>query len=69
MGDMTVVESLTLEGVMQAPGRRDEDTRGGFESGGWALPYSDEVMFIDTVTTTTGVLIRTYRSAAGTTGG
>jgi dihydrofolate reductase len=44
MGDMTVVESLTLDGVMQAPGRRDEDTRGGFEHGGWALPYSDEVM-------------------------
>jgi dihydrofolate reductase len=36
--------SLTLDGVMQAPGRPDEDRRGGFEHGGWALPYNDSVM-------------------------
>jgi dihydrofolate reductase len=41
---LTVVESLTLDGVMQAPARPDEDVRGGFEHGGWALPYADEVM-------------------------
>jgi dihydrofolate reductase len=29
---------------MQAPGRPDEDRRGGFEQGGWAVPYNDEVM-------------------------
>jgi dihydrofolate reductase len=29
---------------MQAPGRPDEDTRNGFEHGGWAVPYSDETM-------------------------
>jgi dihydrofolate reductase len=36
--------SVSLDGVMQAPGRPDEDRRGGFEHGGWALPYFDPVM-------------------------
>jgi len=44
MRKVTAFESLTLDGVMQAPGRPDEDTRGGFEHGGWALSYSDPVM-------------------------
>jgi dihydrofolate reductase len=45
MGKVIVNMSMTLDGVMQAPGRADEDTRGGFEHGGWALPYFDPVMF------------------------
>jgi len=36
--------SLTLDGVMQAPGRPDEDRCGGFEHGGWAVAYNDSVM-------------------------
>lgn len=44
MSRIVVVESLSLDGVMQAPGRADEDPRGGFEHGGWALPYRDSVM-------------------------
>jgi dihydrofolate reductase len=44
MSRVVVTNNLTLDGVMQAPGRPDEDRRGGFEHGGWALPYNDEVM-------------------------
>jgi dihydrofolate reductase len=44
MSKVVVFTSVTLDGVMQAPGRPDEDTRGGFSHGGWAAPYSDEVM-------------------------
>jgi dihydrofolate reductase len=44
MSKVVVFESLTLDGVMQAPGRPDEDRRGGFEHGGWAVPYADPVM-------------------------
>jgi dihydrofolate reductase len=44
MGKIVVFTSLTLDGVMQAPGRPDEDRRGGFDRGGWAQPYNDPVM-------------------------
>jgi dihydrofolate reductase len=43
MTRITAVESVTLDGVMQAPGAPDEDRRGGFAHGGWAQPYQDEV--------------------------
>ena len=43
MRKIVVVESLSLDGVMQAPGRADEDPRGGFEHGGWALPHRESV--------------------------
>jgi dihydrofolate reductase len=36
MGKLVVVENVSLDGVMQAPGRPDEDTRGDFQRGGWA---------------------------------
>jgi dihydrofolate reductase len=44
MRRVIVNNSVTLDGVMQAPGRPDEDRRGGFEHGGWAQPYFDDVI-------------------------
>jgi dihydrofolate reductase len=41
MSRITAFIHLTLDGVMQAPGRADEDCRDGFERGGWAMPYND----------------------------
>jgi dihydrofolate reductase len=42
MGKVIVMNAVTLDGVMQSPGRPDEDTRGGFPYGGWAVPYASE---------------------------
>lgn len=39
MRKLIVSEFVTLDGVMQAPGAPDEDRDGGFEHGGWTLPY------------------------------
>jgi dihydrofolate reductase len=44
MSKIVVFNSVTLDGVMQAPGRPDEDRRGGFEFGGWAIPYAEPTM-------------------------
>ncbi len=32
---------MSLDGVVQAPGGRDEDTDGGFQHGGWSMPFFD----------------------------
>lgn len=40
MGRILAMTNVTLDGVMQAPGRPDEDRRGGFAHGGWAAPYA-----------------------------
>ena len=39
MRKIVVFTNLTLDGVMQAPAAPNEDLRGGFEHGGWAVPY------------------------------
>jgi dihydrofolate reductase len=44
MSRVVVFNHLTLDGVMQAPGRPDEDRRGDFKYGGWSPPYGDPVM-------------------------
>src|SRR5205809_4497760 len=44
MSKVVVFNHLTLDGVMQAPGRPDEDCRGGFDHGGWASSRMDSVI-------------------------
>lgn len=42
MRKIIVLEFITLDGVMQAPGGPEEDTSGDFRFGGWTAPFSDE---------------------------
>jgi dihydrofolate reductase len=44
MRKIIVLSFISLDGVMQAPGGPDEDTRGGFPYGGWTVPYFDECL-------------------------
>jgi dihydrofolate reductase len=44
MSKVVVIQHLTLDGVMQAPGHPDEDPREGFARGGWAQADNDPVM-------------------------
>jgi dihydrofolate reductase len=44
MSRIVVLNHVTVDGVMQGPGRPDEDTRDGFDHGGWSMPDNDDVM-------------------------
>ena len=44
MRRVIVLEHVSLDGVIQAPGGPDEDTSGGFAYGGWIAPYSDAIL-------------------------
>jgi dihydrofolate reductase len=43
MRKIIVLEFISLDGVIQGPGGREEDTSGGFAYGGWTAPHSDSV--------------------------
>ncbi|MFH8758890.1 dihydrofolate reductase family protein [Streptomyces atroolivaceus] len=65
MAKLTLTTFVSLDGVMQAPGGPDEDTTGGFEYGGWLVPFADEGMgtFMDEVFDRSGAFLlgrRTY---------
>jgi dihydrofolate reductase len=70
MSQVVAFESVTLDGVMQAPGRPDEDTREGFQDGGWARPYADQDLgriAAEGMATTEAILLgrRTYQDFYG----
>jgi dihydrofolate reductase len=44
MRKVIVLEHISIDGVIQAPGGRTEDPSDGFAYGGWAGPYSDEIV-------------------------
>ncbi|MDT0615073.1 dihydrofolate reductase family protein [Streptomyces lancefieldiae] len=65
MGRLVLTAMVTLDGVHQAPGGPQEDTRDGFDQGGWTVPYADEDFgrFVDEVFDRVGAFLlgrRTY---------
>jgi dihydrofolate reductase len=70
MGKVIVHTWMTLDGVAQAPGAPEEDTTGGFQHGGWHLPYFDDTSrkwVADRYAAAGGFLFgrRTFESLAG----
>jgi dihydrofolate reductase len=66
---IVIIEFISLDGVVQAPGGADEDTDGGFAHGGWSHPFFDEAVgggFDDALTNADALLFgrRTWQSMA-----
>lgn len=68
---IVVSEFISLDGVVQAPGGAEEDTDGGFEHGGWSMPFFDPSVMgssIDEMSKRTDALLygrRTWQVMAG----
>ena len=67
---LTTLTHVTVDGVMQGLGGSNEDRRGGFEHGGWAIPLFDEeaTAFTDEVFTRAAAFLfgrQTYEIFAG----
>ena len=70
---LTTITHVSLDGVMQGLGGADEDRRGGFERGGWALPLfkNEAATFLDQVFARAGAFLfgrRTYEIFASSWG-
>lgn len=70
MRKLIVHEFMSLDGVVQAPGGKDEDRDGGFAHGGWTIPYWHDdigVAFFQAMQTVDAFLLgrRTYETHAG----
>ena len=68
---IVISDFMSLDGVVQAPGGKDEDTDGGFKNGGWSMPYFDPESMGEavgeTMETTDALLFgrRTWQTMAG----
>jgi dihydrofolate reductase len=68
---IVVIDHITLDGVVQAPGRPDEDTRGGFTAGGWAAERAGDGtvarVWAERLSAGSGFLLgrRTYQDVLG----
>ena len=68
---IVISDFMSLDGVIQAPGGREEDTEGGFENGGWSMPFFDPATMgpaLGEVMETTAALLfgrRTWQTMAG----
>jgi dihydrofolate reductase len=70
MRKLIVHEFMSLDGVVQAPGGKDEDRDGGFTQGGWTIPYWHDdigISFFQAMQTVDSFLLgrRTYEIHAG----
>lgn len=70
MRELIVAEFMSLDGVIQAPGGKDEDTDGGFTEGGWTRPlWHDDIgkHFFETLETADALLLgrRTWQGHGG----